>query len=478
MALNEYSSYDDVSGYSLSANAKEQITNIKSVVQYNNLGIFGAPYQFMDTVDDRLEGTELGHKYAEKITARMPLLFIAPCRQKFMEGFNSEDRETVLNALISGEGLNGLENSLSTVGKYYTTEYDTADYYKHVNMLCAEVAIFLGIGDEYIPLGGGRKKIKEIQWETIRNSGFKSYFYADQCTVFYLDSFDNISDSFGNSTTESSLASTINGFSDQANEVKFLLGNDSALSQMVSKASDISSSISGALSGTVSNVFGGMLGDLAKTGVSTILTGGKIVFPKIWQDFNFDRSYSFELKLRSPDHDSISIFLNILVPYLHILALTLPVGMQADPNGYTSPFLCKAYCKGMFNIDMGLITSLSCSRGATTQWNADGLPTQMDVSFTIEDLYSTLFMTNLTRSASAKFSDLRNIFPVACAMNTSMMDYLSNLAGLNIAEEELMRRTTLLSQLMGVGVKNIPSDLWNRFDDKLNNLIGKLYHRL
>ena len=463
MAINQYYSSDDISTYEISDDS-----NISSVIKYNNNGIFGIPYQFLPSVDARLENSELGHKYTEKIVSRMPLLFLVPCKQKFMEGFNRDDRETVLQALASGQGLGELGDTLSTFGKYYTTEFNYPDYIKHVNNMCSEVAIFLGIGDEYVKINGKRVKIKNIQWSDVKNEDFRSYFNASNSAVFYVDGLDSISDNFGNSTTESSLASTINGFSDQANEIKFLLGGDSALAQMINSTGDAVSSVSSALSGTVTTMFGGMLGDLAKTGVNTVLSGGKIVFPKIWQDFSFDRSYNFSIKLRSPDHDSVSIFFNVLVPYLHLLAMVLPVGMKIDPNGYTTPLLCKAYCKGMFNIDMGLITSMSCTRGASAQWNDDGLPTQMDIDITIEDLYSCLFMTNLENWS----------YSVAAVKNTSMLDFLANLSGLNIADEEFGRRTAMLTYLLGSNAERVPSNLWNRFDNSVNNMVANLYHSL
>ena len=47
-------------------------------------GIEALPYQFMDTVDPRIDGTDVGRKYAEKIFSRLPLLFLTPCEPLFM----------------------------------------------------------------------------------------------------------------------------------------------------------------------------------------------------------------------------------------------------------------------------------------------------------------------------------------------------------------------------------------------------------
>ena len=468
LAINAYYTSDDITNYQLGNNDDE----FSRVLKTDLNGIFGIPYQFMQNVDARIDGTDLGSKYAEKIVSRMPLLFITPCKQKFMEGFNSEDKETVLNALLSGSGLGELGNSLSSVGKYYTTEFAYDKYIDHVNHMCAQVAAFLGIANTEVPFNGTMTKIKNIKWENAKNSSFKNYVHASEASVYYVDGLDSMSESFGNSTTESGLASTINGFSDQANEIKFLLGENSALSALMDAGSTLTDTIGNALSGSITDLAGGMLGDLASTGVSTILTGGKIMFPKIWQDSSFDRSYSFSIKLRSPDHDSVSIFFNILVPYIHLLAHVLPVGMERDSNGYCTPFLCKAYCKGMFNIDMGLITSMSVNRGATAQWNNDGLPTQIDIEITIEDLYSNLFMTNHNHVVNA-FADA-----ISVATNTSMMDFLANLAGLNIADVDLGRRLEMFKVITTQDFTNLPSRVWNKFDNKINNFIANIYNRL
>ena len=114
-----------------------------------------------------------------------------------------------------------------------------------------------------------------------------------------------------------------------------------------------------------------------------------------------------------------------------------------DPNLYTSPFLVRAAAKGMFNIDMGMITSLSISKGAECCWNVDGLPTQIDISITIEDLYSSLH--------SSGYSDLWHPLRDAKAMveNTAYQDYLANMAGLNIAQMEVGRKALMYTYLVG-----------------------------
>ena len=484
--INDQYTEDDLNGY-YNAYSGEK-SGARSLVKNNLVGIFGMPYQFLESVDPRLVSRSMddsdegiGAIYAEKIVARAPLLFLVPCKQMYMADFSNEDKQTALSALLSGNVGSDLNSLLKHSGRYYSVEFDYARYYNHVNMMCSELSILMGVDQKITPDGD---RFVNIDWANQKNAAFGSYFNGGKGAVFYVDGADSLSESFSNSSTESSLASMINGYSDQAKEIRFLLGRDSALGAMVDNTSSMFENAASSISGVVDNLFGGMLGDIANNGVSTIINGGKLLFPKIWQDSSFDRSYSFEIKLRSPDHDDASIFLNIMVPFIHLLAMVLPEGMDSgdivDPNGYTTPFLCKAYMKGMFNIDMGLITNLSVTRGATSQWTDSGLPTQMDISIQIEDLYSGLAMT----ARAGDSNPLKAPKKVASVVsNTAMLDYLSNLAGLNLGEPELARKTHLfnaltIGALSGDGMRKVAGSTWRNVDQGLNNLIATLYRRL
>ena len=496
--INSQYTEDNLDGYFNAYDEDASTITQNALIKNDLVGIFGMPYQFLGSVDPRIPSASnsngsvaynsaiygsmsntspgIGAMYAEKIVARAPLLFLIPCKQMYMSDFSKEDKQTALSALLSGNVGGDLNTLLKHSGRYYSVDFDYARYYNHVNMMCAELAVLMEVADKQAPNG---TKLKNIDWGDQKNAAFGSYFNGGKGTVFYVDGADSLSESFSNSSTESSLASMINEYSYQAKEIRFLLGRDSALGAMVQDTSSMFENAAGSVSGVVDNLFGGMLGDIANNGVSTIINGGKLLFPKIWQDSSFDRSYSFEIKLRSPDHDNVSIFLNIMVPFLHLLAMVLPEGMDSgdivDPNGYTTPFLCKAYMKGMFNIDMGLITGLSVTRGATAQWNDSGLPTQMDISIQIEDLYSGLSLT-----ARAGDSDpLKAPEKLASVVtNTAMLDYLSNLAGLNLGDPELARKAKLFNSLTMGELGRTAAGTWRNVDQGLNNLIANLYKRL
>ena len=428
-------------------------------------GIEAMPYQFLENVDRRITGTEMGRKYTEKIVSRIPLLFLTPCKPLFMDDFSDSDRQIAIDAALNG----GAGNTLGLIegkGRYYSAEFDYATYFKYVNVMLSAVSAFLGIYDQELIINGNKRKIGTMAWQDELNPSFKTFFSASENLVFYLDGLSSVSESFSNETTESSLASQINGFTDTTNEIRFLFGEKGGLAGALAEgATEITSSITSSLSKVIGSLGGGIVQSLADKGVNTVLNGGKIVFPEIWSDSSADRSFSIDIKLRSPDHDSLSIFLNVLKPYCKILALCLPRLMDDNPNGYRSPFLVKAYCKGLFNIDLGMITGLNVTKGAECCWNDDGLPTQIDISMDIKDLYSSIAMSGDDK--------VKNI-----VSNTSYMDFLANMAGLNIGQMEIGRRIKMYYYLTKTNVATIPSKLYTRFDQAISRVMGNLYEIL
>lgn len=431
-------------------------------------GIEGLPYQFMENVDRRITGTSMGRKYTEKIISRIPLLFLTPCQPLFMDDFSDEDRSSMLSFLITGQDAS--EELINGNGRYYSVKFDYTNYYNYLNCMLSAVAAFLGIYDETITINGKTSKIGTFSWQNELNDSFKSFFSSSENVIFYLDGLTSVSESYSNDTTESALASQINGYSDITNEIKFLFGEKGgAFGALINSGTEIVSSLAASLSNVVGSLGGGIVKSLAESGVNTVLNGGKIVFPEIWSDSSQDRSYSLEIKLRSPDHDSLSIFLNVLKPYCKLLALTLPRVMDGNPNGYQSPFLVKAFCKGLFNIDMGIISSMNVTKGDECCWNDDGLPTQIDISIDIKDLYSSLAMSGF---------DNGKITAANVVSNTAYMDFLANMAGLNIAQKEVDRRITMFYYLTKTRLTQIPSQLFTRLDQSISNIIGNLYQRL
>ena len=422
-------------------------------------GVFAMPYQFMSRVDRRLgnDANGIGRKYADKIISRNNLLYLTPGKQDFMAGASDSEKESVMNSLIEGGG--GAASS-NFYGRYYSLKFAMDEYYDYVNPMCWAVAGLLNLQNVRMPDG---TRLGSYHWSKYLNSKYGTYWKAGNNILFYVDSFNESSEDFGNDTRESSLVSTINGYSDNIKEINYIMnyqnGEIGAMADDNAAFNEARQSIQGTI-----NTFAKGKGVLqALLGNSTtILAGGKLVFPELWNASSFDRSFSINIKLRSPDSDPLSIYLNIIVPFIHLIALTAPRNFLDNSNGYISPFLVRAYFRGIMNIDLGIVTGLSVTRGGEGNWTLDNLPTSVDISLTIKDLYKSMYLAD--GGLNSKFIG-----------NDGEVDYLMNLAGINISQESFKRRSTLYSAVYGGMFSSLGSRVGVELETQYINLMDKIY---
>lgn len=445
-----------------------EFANINSIT-----GVLGLPYQFLPNTDPRLvdsaktSAQAIGYEYADKIVTKIPLLFISPGKASFMTRFGKKHKENVLQRLldfgfgISKEEGSGVLNDLfDKAGRYYTFEYDTKEYYSIVNPMCRIAARYLGIQDVVI----NGTKIDNLNWQDFTKSGIRGIgdFGSFLSIPFYLNSETSISESMSNSTTQSMIASTVNSVSDMARELRFLLGKDSGIDALKNDA-DVAKNISN-VQDMIGNLLGGnnFLGALAGH-LTTVAAGGKMMFPEIWSDSSFARSYSCEFKFISPDPSPLSIYLNLLVPLFHLMALVGPRSVKDNPNGYVNPFLVRACYKGFFNIDTGIITDMSVTKGAECQWTPEGIPTSMDVTISIKDLYSNMALTP-TDATDWKYDTMNN---------TALMDYIANLCGINVFKPEIARTLDMwyVNNFENRFRDLFKVNIWSGIQDKVGNTI-------
>lgn len=451
--------------------SNSEFSQIKNVV-----GVFGLPYQFLPTADPRLEkpmeSGYIGYEYADKIITRIPLLFLAPGKASFMTKYSKENKKNILERLIAkgaSLGSGNMEDLLNSDGRYYTFEYDSKRYYRFVNPMCRIAAKYLGIDDVRL-IGADGERLGNLNWEEYTKSGIKSIgdFGTYTSVPFYIDTDTSINENFGNNTTDSMLASSINSASEMGRELNFLLGAGKANGlDFISASPELADNIEN-LNDTIKSLLGhgNFLSNIA-THLTTVASGGKLIFPEIWADSQFSRSYSCEIKLISPDPSNLSIYLNILVPLFHLIALVAPQSLQSNPNGYTNPFLIRAIYKGFFNIDMGIITGMSVSKGAECQWTPEGLPTSVNVSIDIKDLYEALTITETTSS----------IFKYDTLNNTALMDYIANMCGINIYKPEVTRIIEMwfVNNFTNRVDDFFKLDIWGGIQQKVQNSIMNIF---
>ena len=443
----------------------------------NLSGIYGIPYQFSESVDPRSDNSSFGSIYANRIISRMPLLMISPGKVDFMSNNTDGERLAVLDALIGSENesVSGLGDFVQTPGKYYTFAYDSVNYWKYVNAMNNACAVYLGIQDVIININGVSERAGDFHWEKATNNKFDSLMISTESYVtFYTDAETTKSEQYSNSTKASQLADSVNSFSDIAKEINFLVGahvgqldwlDPSAITQAIESIGGLGERLTGSK----------LVGDIAKE-FSVIATGGKLIFPEIWSDSEFTQTFDVKMKFRCPCPNKVSWFLDICVPINHLRAFVLPrtpygEGMdgkkfedEPSANGYFSPFLVRAFYKGLFNCDMGIVTDLSLSLGKEGSWTLDGLPSEVDVDMTIKDLYNVMAMTSSDQTTSF-------------LNNTMFLNFLASSCGISINKPDLDRSIDLWMMIK----TNYWSDkltgysFWQKAQQGIQNKLYNLY---
>lgn len=443
--------------------------NVSDLVTKSLDGIYGIPYQFMDSVDMTLEGTKIGQTYAEKIVSRMPLLLITPGKVNFMKDYKNKDAAAkVLLSLIQSSDneneLSELKNTTDGLGRYYTFESDFDGYYDCVNAMITTGAAYLNVDSALVNMyGKGYGKLANVEWNTAGNSSFKDILSSNPYVAFYVDSASSAQESFSNTTKESQLASKVNSFSDTAQELQFLLGYNGLGNILEKGESAIQSAIQTIDDVTTTFLNGNSFISNLADNFATVATGGKLIFPEIWSDSSFDRSFSVGIKLRTPDCDILSWFLNIFVPLCHLVCLVSPVQATDHTNGYTSPYLVKGFYKGLFNCNLGILSNLNITKGKESAFTIDGLPTEIDVSFEIKELYNAMSISK----ASDHFYN-----------NVNLMDYIANTCGININEPDLQRMVSLYMLAKHRRYNNIVPDTWRKVQNKIYNIKQNMYESI
>ena len=198
---------------------------------------------------------------------------------------------------------------------------------------------------------------------------------GSQFVTFRVDNPGTFNESFSNSTKESGIASTVNSASSAGRSARFNFadGNTGVL--------PIDAVIEAGR-----NALTGLADGVALSGLTAFTGAAFADIPKTWDGStaNLPRA-DYTIELRSPYGNKLSRFMNLYVPLAMLLAGSLP--LSTGKQSYTSPFICELYAQGKNQIRLGMIESLSITRGSgNIGWTPEGEPLGIDVSFSVVDL--------------------------------------------------------------------------------------------
>ena len=385
---------------------------------------------------------------------------------------------------------NGIDESFSVKDKrYYTFEAKYDDYYSYLETMLNTVWIKLGLANS------NDNEFNIFSFFNIRqgdgnidpsNTTLMSKYRSS--IGFYCNASGAVSESISNSPTSigGTLSGDVNNNSENYQKINYItgMGGGGAARNVMRTAAigmqageDIKQQLSErfikakTFSGAVDNIFAkiaagaaGAALDVAKIGATedmgqwiqsfSVANGMKVVYPELWSDSTYSKSFSVSLSFTSPYGDPLSIFKYVYVPFLALLCFTLP--RQASENGMVSPFFVRADIPGMATSDLAIISDMSWTKGGSNNlWTKDGLPRSIDVQLTIQDLYPYLAMSKRMSFLSA---------------NPSYTVFLDNMAGLcsvyeSQGEDPLNKYWHSLINRVS-GAHNFGDKLWNKFNSK------------
>lgn len=199
--------------------------------------------------------------------------------------------------------------------------------------------------------------------------------------IFKVKYVGTVNESFSNSVGDIQTEGMIKQIGGAANELRYNLAGGQ-ISDFIGGIVDTVKNVAvGALNGATFGL-AGVIGGL--------LSGGYINLPKKWEDSDISLpNITYSIELRSPYGNSFSQIQDIYFPLAMLMAGALP--LSAGKASYASPFLCNAFCRGVQNIKLGMITSLSIERGTgNLGFSKEWRPLGMDVQFTITDFSSIM----------------------------------------------------------------------------------------
>lgn len=396
---------------------------------------------------------------------------------------NGKDYQQILNANGKVMDESKLINSFSRNINHYTTFQTYLEKIKKSGLFgdttedaTAGTSSSANTEQEALPIGDGYKnnKIKknpegEYQIDLKKDENrFEKFIQALDSTardgalyaIFAVDYVGTVSESFSNSTSSIGLGAGLKQIGSATRDLRFNIAGGN-LTDTVENAVKYAKDT---MMGVLNSVTFGL------DSVAHILTGGGLIdLPEKWEDS--DTSFptiTYNMELRSPYGNVISQLTNIYIPLCMALAGVLP--LATGKASYTSPFLCSLFSKGLQKIDLGIITSVTISRGeGNLGWNKQWRSLGTNISITVKDLSPLMAMP--------VNSSIFSVFKVALDDNSVVSRYLATLGSRDIYTDKYALRKLKLkaSRLLMKTSQMISGSAWGlRTGENLNFVLGGL----
>ena len=218
-------------------------------------------------------------------------------------------------------------------------------------------------------------------YEEIRSGMEAGINDAYEFVTFRVDSTGPTTETFSNTVGESSIAGKLNGMVSGVRSMRF----DAAEFQTGVGMVD-------AVTNGIKSMITGAADAIGVSGLAAFAGNSNIDIPQTWQSSAAQLpKMTYTMELRSWSGTPMGRFRRLWVPVSMLLAGALPLshGKQA----YGSPFICEAYSRNRISCKLGMIDSLTITRGVGNLGrNMEGDPLGVTVQFSIVDMSSIVHM--------------------------------------------------------------------------------------
>jgi hypothetical protein len=264
--------------------------------------------------------------------------------------------------------------------------------------------------------------------------------------VFDVEYTGSVSETFSNDVEDSGIQSTLQAITGSTRSIKFNLGGLSAGDGIIGQMID---EVIGGLKAFFTNAASSVTFGLSNI-IPALLGGGFIDVPKRWSNSSARvATLSYQTKLISPYGNPVSQLQKIYIPLCMLMAGALP--LATGKQSYTSPFLCSIYNRGKQIVKLGIISSLTISRGTSNLgFTDDGRALAVDVNFEVMDLSSVMSMP----------IDTGGFFGIDMTLDEDhlLSTYLSTLSGRDLTS----------IQYAGYGIRVNIAKRWLRYSQSIS----------
>lgn len=252
------------------------------------------------------------------------------------------------------------------------------------------------------------------------DDGFWTFLNAEEADgsgwlSLRVESTGAASESFSNSFTQNSLAQTINSASQSARNMRVNMADGNfdpaGITQMV---------VDG-----VKTILTGVADTLMIGGIMAAAGNSFIDIPDYWDNASasFNKT-TYKLSLVCPYNNPVYKLFYQYIPLCAILSAGMP--LATGKQSYTAPFMLELYDRGRGMTRLGMIESISISRGTgNIGFNNDGQPMGIEVSFSIKDMSNIIAMP-----IQPGFSLFKGVFD----SENAFTDYMMVLAGMKLKD--------------------------------------------